>query len=79
MWSIGVVKELIPSRDGLIRSVMLKVPNGNIINRAIQCLRPIELRETLDEDIEIENPEPIQEPEEDPNPLILEPELDPTV
>jgi hypothetical protein len=43
MWSTGVVKELIPSRDRLIRFVMLKVPNGNIINRAIQCLSPIEL------------------------------------
>jgi hypothetical protein len=76
MWSTGVVKELIPSRDRLIRFVMLKVPNGNIINRAIQCLSPIELREDLDEDVEIKNPEPIQEPEEDPNPLILEPETD---
>jgi hypothetical protein len=79
MWSIGVVKEIINSRDVLIRSVMLKVPNGNIINWAIQCLHPIELREDLDEDIEIEHPDPIREPEEDPNPLILEPELDPAI
>lgn len=79
MWSIGVVKEIIHSRDGLIHSVMLKVPNGNIINRAIQCLHPIELREDLDEDIEIEHPDPIREPKEDPNPLILEPELDPAI
>ncbi|XP_046635336.1 uncharacterized protein LOC124314206 [Daphnia pulicaria] len=76
MWSTGVVKELIPSRDGLIRSVMLKVPNGNIINRAIQCLHPIELREDLAEDVEIGNPEPIQEPEEDPNPTLPEQEID---
>ncbi|EFX60315.1 hypothetical protein DAPPUDRAFT_278091 [Daphnia pulex] len=79
MWSTGVVKELIPSRDGLIRSVMLKVPNGNIINRAIQCLHPIELREDLAEDVEVGNPEPIQEPEEDPNPTIPEQEIDPAV
>jgi hypothetical protein len=55
------------------------VPNHKIINRAIQCLHPIELREDLDEDIEIEHPDPIREPEEDPNPLILEPELDPAI
>ncbi|KZR99927.1 Uncharacterized protein APZ42_004011, partial [Daphnia magna] len=79
MWSIGVVKELIPSRDGLIRSVMLKIPNGNIINRAIQSLHPTELREDRDEDVEIENPEPTQEPDEDPAPLVLTPEIEPTV
>ena len=43
MWFVGVVKELIPIRDGLIRSGMLKIPNGNIINRGIQSLHPIEL------------------------------------
>jgi len=74
MWSIGVVKELIPSRDGLIRSVMLKVPNGNIINRAIQSLHPIELREDLDEDVEVANLELIQEQEDNPAPPALEAE-----
>ncbi|KZR96065.1 Uncharacterized protein APZ42_009813, partial [Daphnia magna] len=78
-WSIGVVKELIPRRDGLICSVMLKIPNGNIINRAIQSLRPTELREDRDEDIEIENPEPTQEPDDDPSPLFLTPEIEPAV
>jgi hypothetical protein len=59
MWSVGVVKELIScreARDGLIRSVMLKVLKGNIINRAIQSLHTIELREEKDEDVKIENP-----------------------
>jgi len=79
MWSVGVVKELIPSRDGLIRSAMLKVPNGNIINRAIQSLHPIELREDLDEDVEVANPEPIQEPEDNPAPPALEAETEPAV
>ncbi|KAI9557234.1 hypothetical protein GHT06_017057 [Daphnia sinensis] len=79
MWSVGVVKELIHSRDGLIRSVMLKIPNGNIINRAIQSLHPTELREDRDEDVEVENPEPIQEPDEDLAPLIPAPEFEPDV
>ncbi|XP_045027159.1 uncharacterized protein LOC123470673 [Daphnia magna] len=30
MWTIGVVKELITSRDGLIRSVTVKTPNGTL-------------------------------------------------
>ncbi|XP_045026478.1 uncharacterized protein LOC123470336 [Daphnia magna] len=53
MWTIGVVKELVASRDGLIRSVMVKTPNGNLINRAIQSLHPLELREDQQDDVEI--------------------------
>ncbi|XP_045022924.1 uncharacterized protein LOC123466895 [Daphnia magna] len=65
MWTIGVVKELITSRDGLIRSVMVKTPNGNLINRAIQSLHPLELREDQPDDVEIPpTPELELEPEE---------------
>ncbi|KZS16492.1 Uncharacterized protein APZ42_017771 [Daphnia magna] len=52
MWKVGVVKELIPSKEGLIRSVILKTPHGNLINRAIQSFHPLELREDQDEDLE---------------------------
>ncbi|XP_045025118.1 uncharacterized protein LOC123469836 [Daphnia magna] len=53
MWTIGVVKELITSRDGLIRSVMVKTPNGNLI------------REDQPDDVEIPpTPELELEPEE---------------
>jgi hypothetical protein len=38
-----LVTELTPSRDGLIRSVVLQTPNGNLINQAIQCLYPLEV------------------------------------
>ena len=51
MWSTGVVTELIPSRDGLVRSAMVRKPNGNIINRAIQFLYPLELRQESEEDM----------------------------
>ena len=44
MWSTGLVLELRKSRYGLVRSVVLRSPNGNIINRAIQCLYPLEIR-----------------------------------
>jgi hypothetical protein len=44
IWSTGLVLELRPSRDGLVRSVVLRSPNGNIINRAIQFLYPLEIR-----------------------------------
>lgn len=45
MWTTGVVKELLPGRDGLIRSAVVKVPSGATISRAIQCLFPLELQE----------------------------------
>ncbi|XP_045033919.1 uncharacterized protein LOC123475376 [Daphnia magna] len=65
MWTIGVVKEIITSRDGLIRSVMVKTLNGNLINRAIQSLHPLELREDQPDDVEIPpTPELELEPEE---------------
>jgi hypothetical protein len=51
MWSTGLVTELRPSRDGLVRSVVLRTPNGKLINRAIQCLYPLEVCQDNPEDI----------------------------
>ena len=75
MWSTGLVLELRKSRDGLVRSVVLRSPNGNIINRAIQCLYPLEVRndkkpEGRDVDEPAVNPVPVQpaEPTIDPAP-----------
>ncbi|KZS06412.1 Uncharacterized protein APZ42_030146 [Daphnia magna] len=51
MWTIEVVKELITSRNGLIRSVIVKTPNGNLIDHAIQSLHPLELREDQPDDV----------------------------
>jgi hypothetical protein len=47
MRSTGLVLELRKSCDGLVRSVVLRSPNGNIINRAIQCLYPLEIRNDI--------------------------------
>jgi hypothetical protein len=53
MWETRVVKELLPSCDGLVRSAIVKFPNGKLLTRAIQCLYPVELREDQPEDVEI--------------------------
>jgi hypothetical protein len=74
MWSTGLVTELRKSRDGLIRSVTLRTPNGNSINRAIQCLYPLEVRVDDPEDLDFANGEDLditdgeREPEDDPAP-----------
>ncbi|KZR95876.1 Uncharacterized protein APZ42_010101, partial [Daphnia magna] len=70
MWTIGVVKKLITSRDGLIRMVMVKTPNGNLINQAIQSLHPLELREDQPDDVKISpTPELELQPEEATPPM----------
>ena len=58
MWTTGVVKERLKGRDGIVRSVKLKTPNGNIITRAIQCLYPIELQE---DQPEADHPGPVDD------------------
>ena len=74
MWSTGLVTELRKSRDGLIRSLMLQTPNGNSINRAIQCLYPLEVRVDDPEDLDIADGEDLdiadgeRKPEVDPAP-----------
>jgi hypothetical protein len=74
MWSTGLVTELRKGRDGLIRSVTLRTPNGNSINREIQCLYPLEVRVDDPEDLDIADGEDLdiadgeREPEDDPAP-----------
>jgi hypothetical protein len=74
MWSTGLVTELRKSRDGLNRSVTLRTPNGNSINRAIQCLYPLEVRVDDPEDLDIADGEDLdiadgeRKPEDDPAP-----------
>ena len=45
MWSTGIVLELRKSCDGLVCSVVLRSPNGYLINLAIQSLYPLEIRD----------------------------------
>ena len=74
MWSTGLVTELRKGRDGLIRSVVLRTPNGNYINRAIQCLYPSEVRMDDPEDEAIEDLE--GEPGAEADPVPPEPETE---
>ena len=54
------------SRDGLIRSVVLRTPNGNYIDIAIEYLYPLEVGVDDPKDLDIANEE--REPEADPAP-----------
>ncbi len=80
MWSTGLVTELRKSRDGLIRSVVLRTLNGNHINRAIQCLYPLEVQMDGPEDVAIEDLEREPGAEADPappEPASIEPDVNP--
>ena len=43
-WDMGVITELIPSKDGIVRSVGLRTNKG-ITNRPIVTLYPLEVSE----------------------------------
>ena len=46
------IKELIFSKDGLIQSVKIQLPNRNIISRAINHLYPLEITSEVSNDRE---------------------------
>ena len=50
-WKLGKVEQLIPGRDGKVRSAIVKVPNNNgktqLLKRVIQHLAPIDVRADL--------------------------------
>lgn len=66
-WTTGVVKELIPGRDGKVRSVMVKIPSGKLLSRAIQRLYPLEIQEDMPDEAEVgpEEDEAVAGPTED--------------
>ena len=43
MWKRDVIEQLIEGRDGMIRNVVLRTPEGNKITRAIQLVIPLEV------------------------------------
>ncbi len=64
-WSTGLVLGLRKSCDKLVRSVVLRSPNGNILNRALQCLYPLEISDDRPEGAAVEErtrPEPAVDP-----------------
>jgi len=52
MWKRAVIEQLIEGRDGIIRTVLLRTPEGKKITRPIQLLIPLEFdqgRENVEE------------------------------
>ena len=43
MWKRAVIEQLIEGRDGMIRTVVLRTPEGNKITRPIQLVIPLEV------------------------------------
>jgi hypothetical protein len=43
MWKKGLIEELRPGRDGKIRTVMLRTPDGHQISRPVQLVIPLEI------------------------------------
>jgi len=43
MWKRALIEQLIEDRDGMIRTVVLRTPEGNKITRPIQLVIPLEV------------------------------------
>ena len=44
LWQTGVVVEKVPGKDGRIRMARVRIANGNILDRAVQSLFPLEVQ-----------------------------------
>ena len=53
-WKLALIKEYILSKDGQIRSVIIQLPNKQLVSRAINHLFPLEIQATQSEDIKNE-------------------------
>ena len=49
-WKLALVKEYIFSKDGQIRSVIIQLPNKQLVSRAINHLFPLEIQAVQSED-----------------------------
>ena len=47
-WKLAKIEQLVPSRDGEIRSCKIKLPSGTILNRPMNLLYPIETSHEFD-------------------------------
>ena len=50
MWKLALIKEYSLSKDGQIRSVIIQLPNKQLVSRAINHLFPLEIQATQSED-----------------------------
>ena len=53
-WKLALIKEYILSKDRQIRSVIIQLPNKQLVSRAINHLFPLEIQATQSEDIKNE-------------------------
>jgi len=60
MWTSGVVADLVTGKDGKVRAAKVRIPGGTILERAIRCLYPTELREEPEEEEEAGEEQPPQ-------------------
>ena len=44
-WKLCRIDELIVGRDGVVRAVRIKCSNGNVLQRPIQHIYPLEIRD----------------------------------
>ena len=51
---MALIKQYILSKDGQIRSVIIQLPNKQLVSRAINHLFPLEIQATQPEDIKNE-------------------------
>ena len=61
-WKLGVIIQLHPGKDGLVRSVTLRTTKGNLISRPIEKLYPLEV--LAEEDNLQDSKEKLKNPEE---------------
>ena len=54
MWKLALITEYILSKDGQIRSVIIQLPNKQLVSRAINHLFSLEIQATQSEDIKNE-------------------------
>ena len=50
-WRLGIVKELLPGKDGLIRAAIVKVINSErpkLLRRSVQHLIPLEVKSNIE-------------------------------
>ena len=48
IWKVGIVSEVFPGKDGIIRSVKVKIPNGKYLLRHIHHISKLEADEIVD-------------------------------
>ena len=51
-WKLARIEQSIFSKDGLIRSAKIKLPNKNIVSRPVNHLFPLEIYSVVDGDVE---------------------------